>query len=370
MKQEETLFVVAEQTGQVVPVDFDISNASVSWEERNVRLQNVVTLLAHKSMLEGFVSFEVPARSSYGERAAVVREVARSQVQQLTLDAKNEFAVAAGHFSLLDSGYKKTEVQAMTRNLFSDFLKKYYGPKHYKTAQAYRRKLSNDVNLIHSQPEEPELQLPSDEGLLSGTVLNNYEKLQAIINDERAGFLPATNREKTQILTLLDYLDKKGGVANQLIEVFKKSQGFILSDGVVRTAGVREGKRAIESIVYELGDYAGNAVKSHSQLTDLQNKLAEIDNPKLTLGVVLGVDHVGFAPLFRYSVIRELYDKQLPDLLPRSEDPMRTVENRWTKEGKGKHKEVTDRYTRENTEPEITEAKLNYERNKDRKSVV
>ncbi len=357
MKQKETLFVVSEQTGQVVPVDFDSPIAAVSWEERNVRLQNVVTLLAHKSMLEGFVSFETPARSSYGERALAVRESAQNQIEQLTIESKMEFAYAVGHFSLINAGYDEESVRVLSRTAFSDFLKEYYGPRHYKEAQVFRRKLAADIGLMHSQPNESESQNTLViEGLLVDTVLNNHEKLRAILCDERAGFLPATNREKTYVLTLLDYIDRRRGTADQLLEVFRNSQGFIRSGDTIYAAGVNQGKRATESIIYELGDYAGNAISSHRRLADLQNILTEIYNPKLTLEVAIGADHVGFAELYRYSVLRDLYDAQLPDLLPRSEDPMRTVEERWTTEGEGKHKAVTDRFTRENQESEIAEA--------------
>ncbi len=355
-QDNETLFVIAEQTGQVVPVNFDAPEASVMLEERNVRLQNVVTLLAHKSMLEGFVSFDVPSTSSYGERASVVRENAKKQIEELTLESKMEFARATGHFSLLGADYDRSEVKRITRNMFSDFLKKYYGHRNYKTAQEFRRKLSKDVELYQSQPQEIETPKSPKEESLAVTELNNHEKLKAILNDERAGFLPTTNREKTYILTILDYIDSKRGTADQLLEVFKKSQGFISSKGIIRTAGVGEGRRSVESLIYELGDYAGDAIKSHSRLAELQNYLSEIYNPRLTLEAAIGQDHSGFAPLYRYNKLSELFDKQLPDILPRAIDPMKTVENRWAKVGEGKHKKVTDRFMIENPESEIVDS--------------
>ncbi len=355
--QQEALFLVAEQTGQITPVDFthDTQHPSVHLAERSIHLQNVITILAQKSMLEGFVSFDTPADESYGERASQVRAQAQDKIHRLDREAKYAFAHASGLNSMLEAGYDTDETKALTRGLYAAFVAEFYGSVNYKKAQAFRRSLAESLDASSQQLIEVAEAPTPEQPLLAEQKLNNHEKLEAIRNDERAGFLPATNREKTMTLTLLDYVGKPVGTAQQLIEVFRHSQGFIRKGDTVRTAGASEGKRAVESVIYEMGDFASDATRSHEILAAFQAELAGVLNPQLRLEVVFGNAHPAYAALRRYEALKKLYESKNPEVSAPATDPMRTVEDRWAKEGEGKHKSLHSKYTTPNQSEEVAQ---------------
>ena len=345
---QESLFVISDQAGQIVVRDFNPpaeTDASVSIIERDLHLQNVITNLAAMSMRNGFLSFDGPAET-YGEHAERVRTSVKNQLKVYTAQAKHEFSQASGHTAMLDAGVPEIQARGITRGLFSDFAKKYYGSRHYKEAQALRHHLANHVEIMQGRAEvEPAVrpqQLPTAPEMgpkPSLAFLNTQERLQAISADPRAAFLPATHREKNTVLTFLDYLDNPAyprRTADQLIEVFRHQQK-------PQGAGSREGQRAVESISYELGDFLANAVASHNVLADLQVLINDCPNPYVTLAEEVGDYHAGYGVLQRFLDLSELRDQtRVADL---RRDPLRTREFRWAKDGPGKRKAVEDQYT-------------------------
>ncbi len=350
--QEEALFAISQQTGQIVERDFsDDPELAVSLDERSIHLQNSITYLAHMSMLKGFLSYGSLAEQEYGERAETVRRNATDRIARLSVDAKKEFAAASGHYDMIEAGHPENEVKRQTRGMFSDFIKKYYGGRHYKEAQAYRRHLANGVDMRRDgQPVEVEVRPMHVVPPVEYETLNNHEKLEVLLEDPNAAFLPATNREKTTALTLLSYVNDPKGTSQQRLEIFRHAQRFGF-----KNAGARQGIRAVESVMYETGDYAANALQSHNRLLLLQDALGDVLNPNLTLEVALGEHHPGYGPLLRYIELRKLYDAEEEKVLPYPVDPMRTVEDRWTREGEGKHKVVHDRYTLVSPEERVKE---------------
>lgn len=344
-RQTESLFVVAEQTGQIAERSFeDFEHPRVSLNERAISLQNTITYLAELSQLTGFV--ESGSHTSYGEGSETVRERAIGKIGKLVAGAEEEFKQASGHYQMITSGMPERETKRATTSLYAGFLKEYSRSRNYKKAQDYRRRLADNVRIMSAVPATdlgtiaPDVKtLVESEPKAQDEVLTNFEKLEVLLTDPRAGFLPKTNREKTTALTWLSYIDSPDGVVDQLIEVFHGSQK-------VRGVGARGGLRAIESITYESADYAVDALQSHVQLRELQTILVGVINPGLSLNLVSEANGLeGYWPLLIYSKQKEFYDQQ-PELVPYYEDdPLRTVEERWIKAGPGRHKKVHDRIT-------------------------
>lgn len=361
-RQAETLFVIAEQTGQIAERSFEVQQfAAVDLVERGIRLQNTISCLAELNLLKGFVSSG--KYSSYGTGADVIRERATAKIPELVRSAEEEFKHATGHYTMIAAGEPEGQAKQITSRAYSDFLLAYSRSKDYKAAQAYRRKLAKDVDSLQSYqwPEvitdtasedqggevqqlasdTPETETTSQEidqqDIDQQSKLSNFEKLEVLRTDPRAGFLPTTNREKTTALTWLSYIDSPDGVAQQLLEVFNGSQKY---DGIGRL----EALRAVESIVYETADYAADAINSHQQLRELQAALQGILNPHLKLDVVDEVaDLVGNRALLRYIQIDQFY-QQRPEQVPYYlNDPLRTFQDRTTRTGPGKHKTIHDR---------------------------
>lgn len=350
--QQESLFVIEGETGQTAPVDFEQTEVAVPLEERSVRLLNVISLLKHKKMLDGFVSFDQPAEETYGDRAKQVRQNARDRVAEISHQVKHEFAHASGHYRLIESGEDRGKVRSLTISAFSDFLRVFYLKGRKEEAEEYHQRFAGSLDPITRRTSQrlsgEDQSSPSPEHqTYAAQQLNNHEKLRAILNDDRAGFLPATNSEKSWALSLLDYISDPQGASRQLIEVFQGVQRTRpFADGSIgRIGGYKDAKRTVESIVYEIGDFAENALVSHARLINLSSAVSEVFNPRLSLELALGIDHEGYAELARFVALNKVYNSGNPDLPARNEDPMRTVSKRWSRQGPGKHKQIRDRYT-------------------------
>ncbi|OGL31053.1 hypothetical protein A3D14_02240 [Candidatus Saccharibacteria bacterium RIFCSPHIGHO2_02_FULL_47_12] len=362
---QEPLIVVSEQTGQLVPRDLSVADQdpAVSILERDLHLQNVITCLAGISMRRGFLSFDEPSVRSYGERAQTVRDNVEKKVAELTRTAKVEFAQAVGHYTMLDAGQAKQETKSMTRSMFSDFLKLYGGPRNYVRAQAFRRHLAQNVDYIQGKTAVGErivdTAVPATEQKTASEPpkLERVERVTAILEDSRAGFLPATARETSLALTFLDYINNPSytrGISDQLLEVFAHQQKG-------KGMSWRDGHRAIESIVYEMGDYLTNAINSHSALADLQQLVDDCPNPNVALAEEIGEVHPAYPALARFMDISEYAKTGRVNGL--NKEAMRTREDRKTREGPGKHKTVEDQYTAKEPKPEFAERIANLPKN-------
>ncbi len=342
---QESLIVVAEQSKQLVARDFNLpedpnAGPSVNLIERNLRLQNVISYLAEIDMKHGFLSFDEPARRSYGERAQQVRANVENQLPRLKTAAKKEFAQATGFYAMIEAGVNPDRAKEDAQSDFSDFLKSFYGARHYTAAQAFRRKLAHNVEVLQgkevtapSVPEKPAK--PASTSELES--LERLERMRVIREDSRAGFFPATAQERTATLTYLDYLKNTAypnGINNQFMEVFVHQQKH--------GHGWRAGKRALESIVYEMGDFLDNAMASHTALIDLERLVNECPNPHVTLADEVGAEHPAYAPLARFIDLKNAVEAGEASILDRA---MRTRERRWAREGEGKHKAIEDQYT-------------------------
>jgi hypothetical protein len=210
------------------------------------------------------------------------------------------------------------------------------------------------------------------------------DRLHALKDDTRARFLPTTHREKDTGLVFLDYLDwwtpegaplntpapeskHPGFAAAQLREIFfhhvalktkPVKEAYADSSALApeaeyrpaRLAGESEGRRALRSKAYEMGDYLLNATTQATNLRQLEKDVKELDShPRITLFEDLGADHPGLPALFRFfdqAAVRKLGLLGVPGV---GYDPFRTVEygRDWLeeKDKEPRNKYVEDVYT-------------------------
>jgi hypothetical protein len=187
-------------------------------------------------------------------------------------------------------------------------------------------------------------------------VLDTTLKLRAISGDERAGFLPATHREKNQAVTLLDYIDNPaypGGIHDHLVEIYKKHIAEASKQHHARASGQMRGGLAVRSVIYEFSDYATSAKNDGIYLSGFKSAIDDCVNPRLSLVELLAdtkETQLQPAPFLRFLDIRAVMN----GVFPASHDPLHTHEFR-QRFSNGKNKIVQDDYTGENKQQYISE---------------
>lgn len=178
--------------------------------------------------------------------------------------------------------------------------------------------------------------------------LTTQERLQILHDDPRAGFLPATHQEKNWALSLLDYIDiwdpetdlrtpvegtlrRTGG---QLHEVnLHQRKAYLVAHGenpkrrnkylnATQQQAMKEGYRAVASIVSSFGDFVDNAVIQKQYLESFKDDLADTDFPLIPLSEEPGLDHPGLPAFMRFYDLwywREQGQPPVSDF-----DPLRT----------------------------------------------
>ncbi len=193
-------------------------------------------------------------------------------------------------------------------------------------------------------PNIVDIELTSDDNL------DTKSRLQALYDDERAGFLPTTNREKNQAITFLDYMDHSSypsHIAKQLQEIFVHQKNLVWR--YAPDIAVNEARKAVMSVAFELGDYLINSVHQLDALTELGTSIDECPNPKVTLLEEIGLNHRGYAPLIRYIDISNFRKNGLDESL--GFNPLKTREDRSPKLDPDKNKTIEDQYTSEMINP-------------------
>ncbi len=344
--EQEQLIVSNERTQHYAVRDFSESGPAVNLLERNIRLQNVLDLLKEKQRLENY-------RWVLGRDTDLDDEVRDARVEStsasiinVTKHTKEQFAHAAGMYALIDSGVDEHIARRTTRSAFSDFLQRGSGIRDDKKAKALRTRLEEAYPLIEAttpidipmNEAEATAEEPPGTSRVSRERRAAREDIMRIRSDDRAGFLPATHKEKNLVLPWLDYLDnpdRPRGVWHQLEEVFAHQQKH--------HHGISGGVEALRSIVYEVTDYANNAGASVHALEDLQARIDDLVHYRYSLAEEFGDSHDAYAVLARHIDITGLLRQN-----PRSTaDMMTTKEVRWEHEGSGKHKRIEDQYTTE-----------------------
>lgn len=156
--------------------------------------------------------------------------------------------------------------------------------------------------------------------------LNTPERLRVLNVDPRANFLPTTHQEKNWALSLLDYIDiwdpetdlrtpvegtlkRTGG---QLHEVNLHRRKVYLENhnedpkrrnkhlNATQQKAMREGYRAVASIVFSFGDFVDNAIIQKQYLESFKDDLADTDFPLIPLSEEPGLNHPGLPAFIRF----------------------------------------------------------------------
>lgn len=394
--RQESLLVVSEPTGQMKVRNFHESDKpAVDVIERDLHLMNVLHHLSAASMRDGLLRVgEGALLDRYGEHASKVVQGAERKRKEHMHEAKLEFARAIGFQALLKSGYSKEQVKVTAREMYDEFLGKYYGMHNHQANHAYRKQLKQAVDVLAEKSEKTvsvfnrrygyrphrtdklgEQAQDNDPEELDR--LDAAERLQAVYEDPRAGFLPKTSRELTRVMAWLDYLDnpdKELGIIHQLREVFVRAQAPSGRGKPYRQRlGVRGGVRAIESIAWEVGDDLLEAASRLQAVVRLREAISQDQRPTLmlfdefsaknqpdgdeTLQEIFGGYALALASLVQYrdlvmfmenGVVMGLDDSPLMA----TEDPPRSVRPKWSVEP-GKRKTIRNQYTRPDMQPEF-----------------
>lgn len=125
--------------------------------------------------------------------------------------------------------------------------------------------------------------------------LDRYQRIDVLQKVE--GFLPTSQKELTESLSLQSFIGSKGGAAKHLAEIDARQHKTAMTDP----------NRSTRRVVREYIGYAMDARQSSNQLEALQTALIDV-NPELILNRAVEHDQPGLLPFLRYfdlSVMRE-----------------------------------------------------------------
>lgn len=361
-KPEQSEFLlISSITGQISPnLQFDTQESgdgpSVNLIERSVLLQNVIANLQEARFLDRVAGLSPIVRNS------------RAKSGRLKYDAQVMFLQASGSDKLVKSGdFSLREMRtagAIGQELFTSFNKEYF-PRGYQTENPkdYMLDLIAQVMILQSESNRVQNLRPhkapdhKEQEVTEVTeTLDTPARLQALLDDPRAGFFPTTHQEKNQLISYLDYLDNPRhplGLINRFIEIYNKSRYLQRLPGNSQL----EPRRGPVSIVYETGDYYEDAVRSKEALQDLDGLLQECVNQRVTLGEetdVIPLDHPGYPALIRYLDIQTFLKTGSGVVV---ENPLATKTDRRDREkpviNTRKRKMIGDIYNPHFTTPEV-----------------
>jgi len=257
---------------------------------------------------------------------------------------------------------------------FQGFKNRYASPRNDQAREDYREELSNQIAALEGKEPPYKLALPSrrkpdtesypkklGEGDERELTLTTREKVRVLAHeDERAGFLPTTHREKNAAVELLDYMSVEirnpltGRVLTTPDSIDERlTQIYLRQIGVVRkryekeqvaakeaeedwdgpedqaiTAEAREvASDTVRSVINEWDDYRSNALYSLHALVHLDELASKYGQPSTKLAELLSqseANGLDVQPLLRYIDLRFFCDTgELPAF-----DPLRTREIR------------------------------------------
>lgn len=325
--------------------------------EPHILMLNALDKLRAVSQLDGYVTM--------GSRDQVPGDVLNAQRVEAAKKKRGDEAVSSQTFfhqalDLLKARHTTDEeLKELGIDSFSTFMKNYYGSHKHTENVAFAKLIKQEALRLRADPDisvsmanrtkglrpHKARKIPKDPELLR---LDTMGRLEALQNDPRAGFLPATHNEKNQVMAFLDYLDNPEyplGINNQFFEIANHQE----REKTKQRGAIPGGVRSVESIVHEFGDYFTQSAKQLAALRDLETKIAECPNPHVTLAEEIGKQHPAYGAFTRFVDLSTLRDKG--EVEYGIEYPLRTKEDRWA-EGNdpGKHKVVYDQYTAQKTD--------------------
>lgn len=301
--RQEAMFLVGPDQQIVEPVH---EPGAVGLADRAIYLGQALDYLMQANMRDAFAGNE-QAQKKYGSQSELVAEGAVRNAEQYRRLAKWVFLRAYGVAPA--DGYDKSEL-LKSFDMFKEGIGDISGER--KSLKQIREELHRTLKVrvglqnrqqnarphkAEPQPKTPNKQASNDNGLPT------REKLIAISEDQRAGFITPTNLEKNLVMAYLDYFDNPEfelGPQNQLIEVVNFQ---LKHHGPVQ--GKEYGHQAGRSIAYVFADFYEQATRQLADLEYVRERLQETDNPNLSLAVALNADMLKAIPLIRYMDLAE-----------------------------------------------------------------
>lgn len=359
---QDALIIAHPESGEMVTRDFS-SEGAVDLVAHRLHQLNTLSLFGAINQREMFYSYQQSvAEERYGDRAGQVLEGAKRVRNEMQDEARDEFYRSLGVFTVLETadqfpGFNTEEYLADAKRRWTIFQAKYRGERHSAERSQLMKQLRAGITVRQAEINREEESRPyistadqKRDVKRDGTeypLLSSRERLQALQDDPRAGFLPKNDREKIKCFTYLDYLDNPEyplGINNQFIEIFIHQQKG-KSSGKLELA-----RDAVRSVTHELHDHLTDAQKSLSSLVALEQDLDGC-NPNLYLSDDVDTDHPGVAVLIRYRDLAHFRDTgEKPAGMA---NPLRAVEDRRPHDDATKNKTVADLYTAVNRPPEM-----------------
>lgn len=342
---QESAIVINDRSGQTVIRDFNTPVGAIpnSLVEHDIHLQNVLNLYSAVNSLGGFLGQAGVTRTFENYDVAG----ARANRDAMLKTSELEFQRAFGLFAIEAYGRANMTVvsewcyashnrfralfshasQAPVRARMYDFLR-----ERVTATQTTTTELNRELGV---RKHAPTLKVKVPEQL--GTPA----RLTALRDDNRAGFLPATNNEKNYTLAFLDYLDNPDyplGINNQMMEIFNHQTRLGRPDRY------EVARQAMASVPYELGDALENSLMSLDALRKLEAEVADCDNPNVPLLEISEGLEAAYGPLLRYrdlaalrakcatkapvkDILRTRFNRGIPQQLPMKN---KTVEDLYT----------------------------------------
>jgi hypothetical protein len=224
--------------------------------------------------------------------------------------------------------------------------------RHAQTLEQQRQARLGQEPVLAAFAEQafalPEDVVSGEESEAEYPLADSKTKLEGLREDDRAGFLPTTHREKSQAYELLDYMEPgkyERGVTTRLDEIFYRQQREMQKQGMTAREAHDVARDSVRSVIREWGDYYADARHSWVKLEALGKLVADTPNPDLTLESLLDDEAQGetVAQLIRFDILRRHRDTN--DI--QGFDPLWVREDR-SAPTEEKHKTVEDMFTHQN----------------------
>jgi hypothetical protein len=222
----------------------------------------------------------------------------------------------------------------------------------------YRAQLRRTLKLVADMPAPVGDTYQESDRDTSPELLDSRQRMVAIRDDERAGFLPANHKQKTMAFDMLTFLDPtmhRGGVYERLRMIADHQIKVYRNKGASMGEAKMEGRRAVTSIMHEMADHITDAQHAIANLEQAKRILDETPNQRLTLAEALA-DHpditAGFNEFIRFIDIKRLRDEGITSMPFDPLGPKRNETHDTVREGQNKR--LDDPYTGE-VRPESAE---------------
>jgi hypothetical protein len=332
-------------------------------------MQHALTQAPNRKLRQSYSQGEIEDRKETAEYYASAYEKNAEAALRRALGAKRPAPDA-------QLSIEEVALEATFQRKWAEFRTNYSGPENKNARRRFMNRLkragepvvsrlvvldqasipSDTETIVESDPDAPiSVYLPT---------LTTTEKLDAVMGDERASFMPVMSQEKNDAQELLDYLDPqqyRGGVHERLIQIYdrqlKNGRALKVRDPVIEgekppqprrlsmAETIAQAKDAVRSKLYTYGDYLMNAQAEFNNLSVLYAAIIDEPNPAISLSEVLTEpEYEGIDPR---SFVRYMDLKYYHDLTPEQQGRRRTMvtlEDR-SNPTEEKHKTVEDRYT-------------------------